>query len=76
MKTHGDVPGNICPDRDILFLAWRRVGSRQFLQYFPGSDGPEEVSFRYFSHPFEIIELAPSKSLNYQSIIALEEPGG
>src|SRR4030067_2296338 len=72
VETQGDVPGNIYPQRNIVFLTWRGVCCRQFVQYLLRGDGLEEGGFRHFVGRIDIIKLAPAESLHHQRIMALK----
>jgi hypothetical protein len=43
----------------------------QVLTYLAASDGSEEVSFGDLSYPFQIIKLAPAKSLHHKCSVSL-----
>ncbi len=73
MKAHGDIAGDINPQRYFMFLGWGGIAGRQFVQDLLAGDGPEEVRLGQLAGRIDIIEVAIAECLADQPIIALKK---
>jgi hypothetical protein len=72
VKSHGNVTGDIDPQRDVVLLAGRRIRGGEFLQNLLRADRPEEIRLRDLACSFEEIKLAPLKGFDDEPVIALK----
>ena len=75
MQPHGDIRGQVEPDRDLLLDPRRRVALRELVEQPLAAQEREQVALQDLADHLDRIELAAAERLEHAFLVALEEGG-